>query len=74
MRVKIKGEITSERLAEAPQAATAQFEAVRPGCKVYGANLYLTAYDADGLPFDLADHRGEPLWINIAGKAAIPAA
>ena len=69
MRIKIKGEITAERLAEALQAATEKFEAARPGSKVYGANLYLTAYDADGLPFDLVDHRGEPLWINIAAKS-----
>lgn len=69
MRIKIKGDITAERLAEALQAATEKFEAARPGSKVYGANLYLTAYDADGLPFDLVDHRGEPLWINIAAKS-----
>ena len=69
MRVKIKGEITAERLAEALQAATEKFEAARPGCKIYGANLYLTAYDTDGLPFDLADHRGEPLWLSLSAKS-----
>lgn len=69
MRVKIKGEITVERLAEALQAATEKFEDARPGCKIYGANLYLTAYDADGLPFDLADHRGEPLWLSLSAKS-----
>ena len=76
MRIKIKGEITAERLAEALQAAAEKYEAVRPGHKVYGANLYLTAFDADGLPFDLADHRGEPLSITIearSGELAKPA-
>ncbi|WP_262191458.1 hypothetical protein [Pseudomonas aeruginosa] len=69
MRIKIKGEITAERLAEALHAAAEKYEAVRPGHKVYGANLYLTAFDADGLPFDLADHRGEPLSITIEAKS-----
>lgn len=69
MRVKIKGEITAERLAEALQKASEKYEAVRPGHKIYGANLYLTAFDADGLPFDLADHRGEPLSITIEAKS-----
>ena len=45
MRIKIKGEITAERLAEALHAAAEKYEAVRPGHKVYGANLYLTAFD-----------------------------
>jgi glucan-binding YG repeat protein len=69
MRIKIKGEITGERLAEALQAALEKYEAVRPGTKIYGANLYLTAYDADGLPFDLVDHRGESLSITIEAKS-----
>lgn len=69
MRIKIKGEITAERLAEALHKASEKYEAVRPGHKIYGANLYLTAFDADGLPFDLADHRGEPLAITIDAKS-----
>lgn len=69
MRVKIKGEITAERLSEALLAAVEKYEAVRPGHKIYGANLYLTAFDADGLPFDLADHRGEPLSLTIEAKS-----
>ncbi len=69
MRIKIKGEITAERLAEALQKASEKYETVRPGHKIYGANLYLTAFDADGLPFDLADHRGEPLAITIGAKS-----
>ncbi len=69
MRIKIKGEISAERLTEALQTAVEKYEAVRPGHKIYGANLYLTAFDADGLPFDLADHRGEPLSITIEAKS-----
>ncbi|MEB2694217.1 hypothetical protein QJQ08_00060 [Chlamydia suis] len=68
MRIKIKGEITAERLAEALHAAAEKSGAVRPG-RGYGANLYLTAFDADGLPFDLVDHRGEPL--SIAAEASL---
>jgi hypothetical protein len=69
MRIKIKGEITAERLAEALQKASEQYERVRPGHKIYGANLYITAFDADGLPFDLVDHRGESLSITIEAKS-----
>lgn len=69
MRVKIKGEVTAERLIEALQAAVEKYEAVRPGHKIYGANLYLNAFDADGLPFDLAGRPGEPLSITIEAKA-----
>jgi len=69
MRVKIKGEITAERIMEALQAAAKKYEAVRPGHKIYGANLYLTAFDADGFPFDLTDHRGESLLITIEAKS-----
>ncbi|MBD3828842.1 MAG: OfxX fusion product, partial [Stenotrophomonas sp.] len=68
MRIKIKGEITAERLAEALRAASEEYEAVRPGHRVYGANLYITAFDADSLPFDLVDHHGEPLSITIEAK------
>lgn len=46
--------------------ASEKLEEVRPGCKIYGANLYLTAFDADGVPFDLVDHRGESLIITLA--------
>ena len=47
MRIKIKGEITAERLAEALHAAAEKYEAVRPGHKVYGANLYLVAHEVN---------------------------
>ncbi len=44
MRIKIKGEISAERLTEALQTAVEKYEAVRPGHKIYGANLYLTGF------------------------------
>lgn len=69
MRIKIKGEITAERLAEALQVAAEKYEAISPGHKIYGGNLYLTAFDADGLPFDLVDHHGESLLITIEAKS-----
>lgn len=69
MRVKVKGEITPERLSEALLSAVSKYEAVRPGCKIYGANLYLTAFDVDGLPFDLTDHLGNSLSITIDAKS-----
>ena len=66
-----QGNINTVNHAEATliRAAAEKYEAVRPGHKVYGANLYLTAFDADGLPFDLVDHRGEPLSITIEAKS-----
>lgn len=69
MRIKIKGEVTEDRLAEALWAAAEKLDAVSPGHKVFGANLYLTTFDADGLPFKLVDHRGEPLMITIEAKS-----
>lgn len=76
MRVKIHGEITAVRLAQALQKASEHYEAVKPGFKIFGANLYLTAYDAFGLPFDLTDYRGESLMITIdanSGELVRPA-
>ena len=69
MRIKIKGEITAERLTEALQKAFEKYETVRPGHKIYGANLYLNAFDTDGLPFDLINHRGDSLMITIEAKS-----
>ncbi|NHZ83989.1 OfxX fusion product [Massilia sp. CCM 8695] len=69
MRVKIKGEVTAERLAEALNIASEKYQVVRPGSKIYGANLYLSAFDADGQPFDLGDDRGEPVIITIEAKS-----
>lgn len=68
MRVKIQGEITAERLATALEKASEQYEKVRPGFKIYGAYLYLTAFDSDGLPLNVADPHGGLLKITI--KAA----
>ena len=76
MRLKIKGEITPEHLAEALGKAMSHLESVVPGAKFYGANLYLTPYDADGMPFDLGDGRGNSLIISIPappGTLAKPA-
>jgi len=61
MRLKIDGEITAERLAQALVAVQKKFESVRPGTRFFGANLYMTAYSVDGEPFDLCDARKEPL-------------
>ncbi len=68
MRIKLTGEITAERLAEALQQASDELEAARTGTKIYGANLYLTPFDADGLPFDLVDDHGKSVCITITAK------
>lgn len=48
MRVKIEGEITAERVCEGLAKAQEQYGKVVPGFKIYGANLYLNAFDALG--------------------------
>lgn len=68
MRIKIEGEITAERLAEALQVASERFRSAMPGSQIYGANLYLTAFDADGQAFDIGDGSGS-LCITLAAKA-----
>ena len=55
MRVKIEGRITVERLAQALQEAAKIYERACPGHAIYGANLYLNAYRADGLQFGGGD-------------------
>ncbi|WP_338924610.1 OfxX fusion product (plasmid) [Pseudomonas silesiensis] len=65
MRLSIKGEITAEHLAEAFATALKKLESIAPGSKFYGANLYLTPYDADGQAFDIGDDRGNSLIMNI---------
>lgn len=65
MRVKIQGQITAERLAAALGAVQARFDEVEEGFRFFGANLYLTAYAADGRPMDLVDHKGDTLMITI---------
>lgn len=75
MRIKIEGEVTAERLAQALQAAMDKF----PGdtqTKFYGANLYLTVFNAEGLPVEVVNARGEPIIIKMpapAGTLARPA-
>lgn len=64
MRLKIRGEITPEHLAEAFAAAMKKLESLVPGAKFYGADLYLRPYFADGLPFDIMDN-GKSLIMNI---------
>lgn len=76
MRVKIQGQITAERLAAALEAVQARFDEVEEGFRFFGANLYLTAYAADGRPMDLVDHKGDTLMITIgvpSGELARPA-
>ncbi|WP_310622446.1 OfxX fusion product [Flexibacterium corallicola] len=68
MRVKLQGEITVERLSEALQAALQELENVRPGSKIYGANLYLNLYDPYGLPFGLVDDSGDKFIIDLPAK------
>ena len=75
MRIKIDGEITAERLAEALQSATKQFPADAQ-VRFYGANLYLTAFNAEGLPLELVDQHGQTVMVKIAapsGTLARPA-
>lgn len=69
MRVKIRGEITPQRLAEAFELALSELQAASPGAKVYGANLYLSPFDADGLEFELADAHGNEVMIDVAAPA-----
>lgn len=51
------------------RTALNHYDSARPGCKIFGGNLYLTAFDADGHPFDLTDARGESLIITIEAKS-----
>jgi hypothetical protein len=75
LRIKIEGEITAERLAEALRIAIDKFpDSVGP--KFYGANLYLTVFSADGLPLEVVDEGGQPVMIRLAapvGTLARPA-
>jgi hypothetical protein len=65
MRIKIQGEITVERLAEALRVATGRFpDSASP--TFCGANLYLTVFNADGLPVELVDKSGQPVIIELA--------
>lgn len=72
MRIIVKGELTLERLVEALSEAATRFEENRPGSRIYGANIYVEAFDSDGLPFDLIDHRGKPLVIVLNAPSGQP--
>jgi hypothetical protein len=65
MRIKIIGEVTEARLAEALQKALEQYQEARPGAKIYGANLYLRAFDESGEEFDLETAEGQPTKITL---------
>lgn len=65
MRVKIEGEVSVERLFEAYQKACEAYGRVMPGFKLYGANLYLNAFNSDGIACELADNMGKPIVISL---------
>ncbi len=65
MRIKIIGEITEARLAEALQKALEQYRAVKPGAQIFGANLYLQAFDEHGEAFEVGTRFGNPLMITL---------
>ena len=65
MRVKIEGEVSVERLFEAYQKACEAYGRVMPGFKLYGANLYLNAFNSDGIACELADDMGKPIVISL---------
>ena len=69
MRVKIEGRITVERLAQALQEAAKIYERACPGHAIYGANLYLNAYRADGLQFGIASEKDKTKEMMITMKA-----
>ena len=70
MRIKILGEVTPDRLLEAFEVASAKIGSVSEGAKVFGANLYLTSFDSDGIPFDLGDENGNSLIFTLPAKEA----
>jgi len=68
MRSKIDGEITAERLAEALKFATKKFP-YDAQVRFYGANLYLAAFNAEGLPLELVDQHGQEVMIKIVAPS-----
>lgn len=76
MRLQIKGEITLERLEKALAAAREQFRQCGvPDARFFNANLYLVAYDANGLPVNATNHAGEEIMLSFPpepGSAAKP--
>jgi hypothetical protein len=76
MRLKIKGEITPEHLANALAMAVEKLESLVPDGKFYGANLYLVPYDSEGQAFDIFDARRDSLVIVVpaqSGTTVMPA-
>lgn len=60
MKLKIEGEITPERVAEAVADACRTWSSTRPGGKFYGAKIQLVAFDAEGTKWSLVDDQNEP--------------
>ena len=55
MRISINGEITLDKLANALNAARAEYQKAAPGFFIYGATLNLDIYDFDGVKIELID-------------------
>jgi hypothetical protein len=60
MKLKIEGEITPERVAEAVADASRMWSSTRPGGKFYGAKIQLVPFDAEGSKWALVDDQNEP--------------
>lgn len=60
MKLKIEGEITPERVAEAVADASRMWSTTRPGGKFYGAKIQLVPFDAEGSKWALVDDQNEP--------------
>lgn len=61
MKLKIEGEITPERVAEAVAEASRIWSSAQPGGKFYGAKIHLTPFDAEGDQWELIDDLDKPL-------------
>jgi hypothetical protein len=60
MKLKIEGEITPERVAEAVADASRMWSTTRQGGKFYGAKIQLVPFDAEGSKWALVDDQNEP--------------
>lgn len=60
MKLKIEGEITPERVAEAVADASRMWSSTRPGGEFYGAKIQLVPFDAEGSKWALVDDQNEP--------------
>ncbi|WP_288632806.1 OfxX fusion product [Pseudomonas sp. UBA5666] len=65
MRVKIKGEITPERMAQAMEEALKYVATVDPHVQSFGANVYLNLFNADGESISIVNARREPVILTI---------